>query len=343
MKKFAFLLLGAAFAANSCMGDFSPEELALSTVKLTVNIANPYTKAQVVEGDDMTLKNYQILVFSDDGRLDNSTTLLTGSERQYTLEITPGSKKIWVLGNIASAFADISESALRNTMTSLGDNSFDQFVMSGYKEDSVTSDKSLSLSLEHVASKIVIERIDRDFTNKEYSGLNLKIKRIYMSNVAGNASFDCSADPTVWYNKLGVSEANQPQAVSALISEDIAEYDLAEGASYSGTHTFYVYPNPETTNRRTGVWAPRPTRLVIECEYNGNPCYYPITIPKTDGDKVDRLERNTVYRISRLTLTRPGDKDPETASGEVSSQVSASFNITVANWSGGSSYTETFK
>ena len=335
----------------SCMGDLAVDESTVQEkVTLTINIGNPATRSTgVTDGADMGLSNWQVLVFKSNGQLEGYSVLYSDGSRQCTLDVIPGSKKIWAVGNVESIFKDLTEEQLRYTISSLGDNSLNKFVMTDFADVDISGDRSLNLSLKHIASKIVIDQITRDFTNKDYSGLNLKIKRIYMGNVVGQSYFDCSGNTIwynqvcTWYNKLCVWDSEIPAAVKNLICDDNINFDLSEGGSYTTRHTFYVYPNLVERYAHGGSWTPRHTRLVIECDYNGRTCYYPITIPQEKENQIGVLPRNTIFHIGGLTLKRPGSTDPDDPGTTVSSTVAVTFNISVAEWEGESSYTEIFQ
>ena len=343
MKKCTFFFAAAlVLLATSCNGDLSPEENPARRVNLTVNVDAPYTRATVTEGLDMTLKNFQVFVFSDGGKFEDSSSLIIESS-QVSMSIIPGNKRIWVLANLNQALSGITrESALINRVTSLSSNVFDKFIMSGSEQQIVTVDKELTVSVQRLACKVVLDKITRDFTNKSYAEVPMKIKRIYMSNVVGDCDYGCSMTPTIWYNKLGVVDATISSEVRNLILDEDINTDLPDGSSYEHTHTFDVYPNPTTTDTYVAPWSPRHTRLVIECEYNNQTCYYPITIPKANGSDLGVMTRNTEYHIGELILKRPGSIDPDKPTDEVSSKINATFTITISPWGGGGSYTEQF-
>ena len=85
--------------------------------------------------------------------------------------------------------------------------------------------------------------------------------------------------------------------------------------------------------------SPRRTRLVLECDYGGRTCYYPVSLPK---DPSAVIERNKVYHISLLKLTKPGSLTPDDPNTEVASTIGFTVNIQVSDWEGDTSYTEEY-
>ena len=342
MKKINLLIAAACLAAvsMSCTKDdeIIPESGPL-TVPLTVNIGTVATRATGVGSEDMTLSNVQVIVYNEAGRLEKSTNLMT-NKTTLTLDVLPGKKTVWAVANILSKINEStipSPADLSSKIYDLGDNAKNKLAMSGWAEKIVTlDDSSMELNVKHLACKVVLDGIKRNYTNQDYANIPLTVKKIYMSNVAGRCSFGCEGEmPSVWYNMLGDIPSDLSASVKALTVDDGLNISLAEGASYTTTHTFYVYPNPSVDTAVGGTWSPRLTRLVLECDYGGKTCYYPVSIP---GPMV----RNKVYHISLLTLTKPGSTSKDDPQNEVSSTISFSVQIKVADWEGDTSYTEQY-
>ncbi|MBP5522307.1 MAG: hypothetical protein J6X82_07815 [Bacteroidales bacterium] len=341
MKTIIKLMTAASVAALalSCTKDIDFIETQPQTVPLTVNVGTVVTRATVNGTEDMTLKNVQVIVFNDKGKLEKSSNLATNTT-SLTLDVLPGKKTVWAVANIVSK---ISESAipsivdLSSKIYDLENNAVDKLSMSGFAEKTVSLDAcSMELLVKHMACKVVLDGVKRSFTNPDYAVIPLTVKKIYISNVAGKCSFGCEGEmPSLWYNQLGIIPTSLPASVKALTVDDGLNISLPEGGSYNTTHTFYAFPNPSTDPVAGGTWSPRQTRLVLECDYGGNTCYYPITI-------TGPLLRNKVYHISMLTLKKPGSTSPDDPNTEVSSTISFAVQIKVADWEGDNAYTEEF-
>ena len=66
----------AAVLAISCTKDIDFIEPQPQTVPLTVNVGTVITRAKVNGTEDMTLKNVQVIVFNDKGKLEKSSNLV---------------------------------------------------------------------------------------------------------------------------------------------------------------------------------------------------------------------------------------------------------------------------
>lgn len=325
----------------SCEGDFQktmPESAGENTVTLNVSLNGPATKAVIPDGntDDMTFHNAQIFVYNRLGKLEAKSGRVTVSEN-ISLEIVPGMKTIWAIVNAPELDLSLGATQEPGSLQSLlSDNTLTSLVMSGSISQEVSSSMNVSVGVKHIAAKVIIDSILRDFTNPEYDEVPLVLKKIYMSNVAADCDYACSdAAPTIWNCQKGLL-ANPVQNASLLLDGGLNATLAQGGPAYSSTHTFYVYPNPTAQDSYSDTWCDRKTRLVLECEYNGNTCYYPITV------RADSIQRNKVYRITALTLKRPGSTSPEDPTLEVSSNVACTFSVTISDWESVSPYTEEF-
>ena len=329
----------AAFAAAlcaSCQGDYSLEPETPQKVTLNVSLGGPLTKAMIGGStQDMTFNNAQIFVYNKQGKLEAKSGRVTTRDG-ISLSIVPGTKTIWALVNAPVLSLEVGTSETPGTKQSLlSDNTLNSLVMSGSKSVSVTGATDVSVEVKHIAAKIVLDKITRSFTDVNLSEVPMTITKIYMSNVAADCDYACSgAAPTVWNCKMGVFD--NPIQNSPLILDSGLNVSLAEGATYNNVHTFYVYPNPTTEDNTNDTWSPRKTRLVLECEYNGKPAYYPVTI------NTDTIERNKVYHITGLTLKRPGSQNAEKKDPMVSSNVNCTFGVSVSNWENEDPYAEEF-
>ncbi len=159
---------------------------------LTVNVGAPATKVVGQVASDMMLKNFQILVFTDKGNFETST-LLCSNVTQIDLKVLPGAKKVWTVANIPGRIADPeNETAFLNQLTQLRFNTTEKMTMSKFESVTINADTELNIALEHIASKVVVDKITRQFNNAGYASIPLTVKRIYLSNVAGDTNFACT-------------------------------------------------------------------------------------------------------------------------------------------------------
>lgn len=348
MKNIYHILSAAvmAMAALSCTKDIDiyVETPAPATVPLTVSVGSISTRAIVSGDEDKNIYNVQVVVFNEDGKLEKSTNLVTNTTK-LTLDVLPGKKTVWAVANLLSKISESSiptAADLSSRIIEFDSNTINKLTMSASTEKTVSlDDATLELKLKHLACKVVIDGIKRDFSNTAYAGIPLTIKKIYLSNVVGKCSIGCEGEQSnIWYNKLGVIPIDLAPAVKAMTVDDGLSIDLPEGGSYTTTHSFYAFPNNCTDPTYGGSWTPRRTRLVLECDYGGRTCYYPVSLPQ---DASKPLVRNKVYHISLLTLKKPGSTSADDPHTEVSSTISFTVDIKVSEWEDDASYTEEYK
>ena len=327
----------------SCNDSTITEQPVNGTAMLTVSVSTPRTRAVLSSDDksDLNFQNVQIFIYDKDNKLEKSSGILSSRE-DIVLPVIPGHKTVWAVVNAAGEIsAPQSLDLFPAVKTQLSDNTLTSQVMSGFEQVDAVARDEVTVTVKHIASKVIIDNISRNFTNQAYSEIPMKIRRIYMSNVAGDCDYGCTgAAPTVWLGKRGL--LSDITACQALLLDDSIDFDLPEEGIYDTAHTFYVYPNPTENDNSNEEWSERKTRLVIECEYNGLTCYYPITVPKAQEGGAGTIDRNKVYHITSLTLTRPGSTDPDRTDLEVSSLKDVTFSITIADWEEEEPYTETF-
>lgn len=136
----------------------------------------------------------------------------------------------------------------------------------------------------------------------------MTIDKVYMVNVAKTINYGQTSTPAAWYNQA-MDKGELPEILS-----DTVNQTLANGATNSTGHWFYIYPNDPAVSHTT-------TRIVIETTLGGEKCYYPIDLPALAG--------NQSYEISKIKLTSPGGDNPNTP---VTNE-NITFNFTVVDWS----------
>lgn len=166
------------------------------------------------------------------------------------------------------------------------------------------------ITLTRLCSKVQIQKITLDVTDPAYSGKDLIVNALYLTNVYCASSFGedhavPSADENLWYNASGWHGSGSIERLDAMLGDKGLQERITHGGSYTVTHSFYAYPNATTAgdDSRSDVWSPRCTRLVIEASFGNKLYYYPVTI--TD------MKRNFNYTVTEAIIHGPGSKDPE--------------------------------
>lgn len=343
MKNTLFAI-AAALSLAACTADYVPEETPKS-VKLSFRTFAPSTRTIAGSGDK-SVSSLQIFVFTASGYLEANTPVITESYQGLpNVDISPGVKQVWAVANVdddlvQSYEINTVEDFLSLTVDITEQASAQDLVMSGYIESvTVKEDYTVDIDLKRLTAKVVIDQIERAFTDPDLARVSLKICGIYLSNVAGECDFACSSTSTIWYNQKGVKE----NLGCDLICHDITPVEIAQNGTYSTSHTLYPFPNPVKENTYGGSgWSNRRTRLVVECLFGGETCYYPITLPKISDNPNLTLDRNTLYHITKLTLKRPGSPDPDIPNYELEPEMNYSFEISVEDWDNVDPYIEVF-
>ena len=320
MKK--IVLTVSAIICAVCTGCLKQEKSGYeeNNVKgaLTINVEGAVqntskSSGTALQSDEDRVGSVQIFLFSEDGKIE--VQAYSGNS-SVTIVSTMGRKTLGVVVNCPEIAGVTRLSELNSKLTLLQDNAPDSFVM--YKTQTVDMDaaqKSVDVKVKRLVCKIVVKKISNRMTLEAYRGSPVRIKGIYLINVAGEASMDCSAVPGVWLNRI-----EKESSTNSLYAEFPSEVSIAYNEDDISGHYFYCYPNPVEEDSSAAQWSARHTRLVIEAEVDGKTCYYPATLPV--------LEPNKVYIVNDFVLTRVGtDKaDEVTATGNMD------FSLQIEPW-----------
>ena len=348
MKKNPVLFLSAALAAvvlSSCGKTVSlsplPEngsefESIVPTGSLHVTVGTEEgTKASLTGLNEKNVRCMQVFVFNaETGKRETDRFV---SANNLTITAPVGNKHIWAIVN-HERFADMpTEAQLKSTVSDLSDNYAANgiyLVMAGEKDVTVTQENiPLEIPVTRLATRIVLKKITRKFSDTYLKDCSFTIKDIYLKNVAGDTNFSLDKngdewvipDPTVWYNKM---RNENTASVKPLIFDNNLGISCEEGVEKTIDRVWYSYPNPTSGDSKASDWSARHTRLVIHAEVTGYgnsgaiQSYYTFTLPV--------LKRNCSYEIAGITFTMLGktndDDDTVTDTG------TASITLNVKDW-----------
>ena len=319
MKNHGLLIALAAIPlwAASCQG--LPEREEADRYSLLVRVSLPVV-SKVTDASpeaESRLTDIRVFVFDDAGWLETSGT---ASSRSLSLRCRTGDKTVWVLANAPEAGSILRISDLESCLSRLSDNAPDRLVMAGSRALTVLSDMEGTVTVQRLCAKVTVGSITKAFTSAVLQERELRIRRVYMTNVAADCCYGTSTAPSSWYNRMGY-QGDCP----ALLCDEV---DKVASPTLSEPHTFYVYPNDSPSDARGGTWSPRHTRLVMDASLGGEPCYYVIDIPN--------LESNHAYELSNILLTRPGASEEE----NVTAASGVRFTFQVRGWSVAEPYVE---
>lgn len=330
MKRKIFVAASVLVAMISCERNEGSQSVNTGADKamLEVRMVSEDTKVSGEGGDEeKSVSDYQVLVYDMSSRSLESYAKPDPDAVDVQFECRLGEKEIVVLANAPDMSDMISYDAFLVKKSYLADNSEGHLVMEGNASmDLSLSGGSVTVDLRRMVSKVILDGITVDFEHDEYDDLDFILKKIYLTNVAGDMTYSAeTADPTLWYNKIVQTSSDD---VDGMILETFTDVNLKGATDYTSSHHFYCYPNPYENDDFSLQWSPRPTRLVVEAELGGEVYYYPVSLPV--------LERNNRYHVT-LHIVRPGAKTPE----QEMDRHAASFTINIVGWQGSSSVSET--
>ena len=319
------IVLGVCSLLASCDADYPAtrplvEQQAATEAVLNISVSDSFrTRASGVNPtEEKRINGVQVFIFSPDGVLD-AYQAVQGTSLQ--VRCSSGAKKLYVFANAPSLSACSQESALNGAVTRLSDNYSGAFVMaSGVKEINLTAgDNTVPVVVDRIAARVEIAKITNAMSSVQHQGKTFKVLAAYLTNVAANTTYDKSAEPTDYYNKMGYHSSE----VDALVYDNYSGgIQLSWNQSINDPHYLYAYPNPSSDDSTNGgTWSPRGTKLVIKASLDGAIYYYPIVISTP-------LLGNKNYRIEELRITRPGSVDEDTPV----SLAQCSFSISVSDW-----------
>ena len=320
MRK-TFLLMAAAaagFGTMSCQKDNSPEmnpgnanmPVDGERTELTVGIGSTVTRSTTITSDDeVKVNNLQVFVFRGDA-LDAYGTADDASS--VTVSCTKGTREVYAVVNAPDMKDIATKTDLLAAKSELTDNNESNFVMIGKTNAELPSDVTVNVDVDRIVSKVVLKKVNRNFTSAALAALAFSIDEIFITNVAGDVNYGLTDNPLDWYNKMDYASE------LAMFTHDAPAASVINAEAYSTQHTFYCYPNKAADSDATS-WSPRRTRLVLKTTLGTDTYYYPVTLPE--------LENNKSYEIE-LTITRPGS---DNADMPVSFEDCA-FSISVKPW-----------
>ena len=278
------------------------------------------TKAASAEDE---ISSVEFFVFNSDGSLDVAKSA-TGTSS--TLSVTAGKGKlIYAVVNpqnsLVSSYSSASELEKAQDSILASAATLEHIGMAGKlapMDITATTAGPVNVSVDRNVSKIRLEKITNNL-NSSFG--EMKIKKIFLSNVTASMYYFKSDCSSTWINQRGRSISDK-----SFLTKSGLNVTISSGNSSSTEYSFYCYPNPTTTDSTSETWCPRHTRLVIEAEINGQTYYYPISLNEHIAG--NKIEKNKIYTIKNLTINHLGSSDPDipVTSGDLV------FSVSVIPW-----------
>jgi hypothetical protein len=276
---------------------------------VTFSLSETATRLGDTEGDT-AVDTWALLLYRN-GKLAGTGTSATGAPIRLE-ELEAGAYTAWAVANPPASFQPEGypdQSAFAAAESDLRDNGPARLLMTGSLSFRVPvpGDAPLSIGVERLVCQVGIRKISTAFTDPVLASLPFTLKAIYMTNCYAKTRLErdltepeMDAGTAFWYNRMGF---RSDSGVNTLLRDGDIDTAVSPASPYTQAHGFYCYPNPATADDRSGDWSIRRTRLVLEAEIGGHPCYYPVTLPP--------MQRNRTYLIEEAIIRNMGAGDPE--------------------------------
>lgn len=295
------LLLTTVVALSSCNGKETFVQECSKDVRCTVCIEGaPLTKATgVTVSEEDNIKDLQLFVFDESGAKEYYSDIKNSSSGDIVSK--EGKKKIFALVNAPEMGSINSLGQLMGSTSLLSDNTLGCMVMIGEADAVVQSGGRITIPVTRIISKVSVRKITASFNSSALSGKELKVKSIYLINVAGDNNYAVTATPRLWYNKLSDGRNDAGCNTVSLLSDPVNSV-IQNKSSYTKEHCFFCYPNTVSDETFDSTWSPRHTMLVVDALLGGEQTYYPVELPV--------IGRNKCMIIDELIITRKGSDYP---------------------------------
>lgn len=341
----ALSILSACDTKNEIMpetpatGQTETEETSLMPVSLSIE--RPYTKSLEASSAESSINSLQVVIYSLDAEGNKTYESLYSfgaASKDYVIYIDPD--RTDVDKYIFAAYINhpaMSETTYAQDWSLLQNERLTGFQMYGqaeYEYDETESDPTVHITAVRQCSRVEIHQIGVDWTNSLHSNKEFKLKGIYLMDVPGvfqnlnELDDNIIKSDEIWYNRNGHPFAAQDD----LLYDEIKNIAVKEGTPYNKTHYLYGYISDLTTYNTTSEWIPGGTRLVIEAEFDGAPCYYAIKLNGlNNGEKLTDI-RNKKFIFNKITITKPGSAQPYE---ELPEESPVNLSVNIQEWQTG--------
>lgn len=331
MKKY-LLIAASALSLMACNKEQevvnAPDTNNAQRAALKVEICgtSSLTKAEAQTADEASVNNLQVFVFNED-QIDVYGTV--SDAKTITLDATTGARTIYAVVNAPDLKAVKTMSELKATLSKLTDNSRDNFVMVGSKQETLSAQSNVSIDVNRIAARVVIGKITRKMGTAGLAALaedKFEFVRAYLADVVAEQKYDRTLSTYSQWMSSALDDSSIKTGNALIYHKPSAAVKIAQNASHTYNQYLYCYPNATTEDAA----AARVTRLVIECKIDGAFYTFPVLLDMG-------VQSNKSYEIRELILTRlgnPSDGDDNIDDGEDEPIVSVEipFGVEVKDW-----------
>ncbi len=354
MKK-TFLLFTATLAilASCERSNIIPDDLPMDETEekieteentltpISLNIAGQETKALAASTDEKVINTLQVLVYTKNAEgveTYDSFYTFDGNSNDYIIYIDPNRTDVSEYRFAAYVNQPaLNDETYTNDWALFSNESTTNFQMYGENTYTVTDLKktyTANITVARQCSRVEVQEIAVDWTNSVNSRKSFKLKSMYLMDVQGafknhyDVPESVSKNVDLWYNKNGYITSPQDN----LLYDKINDEAVIEGTSYTTAHYFYGYISDLVTYNEDETWEPGGTRLVIEAEFDGKPCFYAIRLNGLNDTEKQTNIRNKEFIFKKITITKPGSDHPYSKLAE---ENAVTVSVTVQDWQPG--------
>ena len=290
---------------------------------------NPVSTRSTSQAEETAISNLQILVYNASNNLVAYAKANAGT-LSAKVPLKVAGHTVYAVTNVSADLSGCSTPTDLNAQISyLKDNTLSGLQMIGKQEGLLfESGQTVNIEVRRFASKVEIDQITTAFTAVAYQKQAFTLTGIYLINVNGTCPYSQTATAGTWYNQMQYESGDCNALISEKFSSPVTiQTSTGQVTPHSTKHYFYCYANPTTTDKHRGDWSPRRTRLVVETKLGERVYYYPIDIVGAGNI----LDLNTIYKVTKLTITGPGTDHPD----DPLDNGTVNFTVTVKNWASG--------
>ncbi len=326
------LLCAAVLSGTACAVPYTPQETDLEysepdsllvTVVFSASGKQGSKVTGVTDGDERNIGRWSIFAFDDESGSFHYETSESGGPLPLRLAAGRNYTCYAIVNYPESGVGAFDPSRVRNPKdltrktAYLGDNRASSLLMFGstgiVRLPQIDTD--VTINVRRLVSRIDLRGLKVDFSEKpSLAGKTFTLRSVYVTNAYRTTSYGAdytfpglSETRSAWYNTGGWHRGEPADAgMDALLGDRGINAVVSAGNPYTGSHSFYAFPNPTTEAqdiRTMGAWTRRCTRLVIEASIGDDVVYYAINVPS--------MGRNRIYAASNVVIHGRGSNDPE--------------------------------
>lgn len=331
---FSLLLFIGALMSVSCNKadrtlDTPPAAVSeRGSIVVSISPDGTSTKAPSTSTDEFRLGSVQVFVFNaTSGKCETDKYVINPSS-SITLSTLVGEKKVWAVANSPRLYV-ASETALKESVSYLGDNSVNALVMVGvagaaspgvlphvagtvavsnYVPGDNTTMTPVTIPIYRLCARVSLKQVTVNFKGTRLEGSTFVIRDVYMKDVVNAVHIDGSPvdllSSDFWTNRITDHEPNgggiyvdaKGTSVSSLLCDKglMLQASATDGsAPIQVNRNWYVYPNSCTENSVSSTWSPRHSRIVIHAQVTNS--------------RLGIFDEDTYYAFSLPTANVPSE------------------------------------